>query len=226
MALDGFEGEFGTGRREAAVTSPPGAEQQAIPADQDQEETLHGLAGGPTRSRRLATSSTTSPMAGPSTRSRSITTHSTPRRLARWRRNVSRIARLRRLRLTASFTSLRVRPTPSRDTPSAARATCRTALRPRILRPSFRTGPKEPREVKRWRRGRRSTRSPRGMGEALDGDALAALGAARVDHGAASGGLHAHAKAVRLLAVSRRRLEGAFHGGVPLKSAKRGNPKL
>src|SRR5439155_179070 len=43
-------------------------------------------------------------------------------------------------------------------------------------------------------------------------DALAALGAARVDHRAATRRFHPRAKAVGLLAMSRRRLESALHG--------------
>src|SRR5207253_1232374 len=50
-----------------------------------------------------------------------------------------------------------------------------------------------------------------------DRDALAALGAARVDHRAACSRLHACAKAVGLLAVGRRRLESTFHFGGTLR---------
>src|SRR5690606_19594464 len=47
---------------------------------------------------------------------------------------------------------------------------------------------------------------------ALDGQALAALGAAGVQHGTAATGFHAHAKAVGTLAAGNGRLVGAFHG--------------
>ena len=74
----------------------------------------------------------------------------------------------------------------------------RSRSAPRTLREPRSTGPKEPRAPKRWRReypssGRSAASRP------LDGDALAALGAARIDDGAAAGRFHAHAKAVRLL---------------------------
>jgi hypothetical protein len=45
----------------------------------------------------------------------------------------------------------------------------------------------------------------------LDGDTLAALGAARIDDGAAAGRFHAHTKAVRLLSMGVRWLESALH---------------
>lgn len=51
-------------------------------------------------------------------------------------------------------------------------------------------------------------REPRSV---LDGQALAALGAARIDDGAATTGFHANAKAVGALAASDGRLVGTFH---------------
>lgn len=47
---------------------------------------------------------------------------------------------------------------------------------------------------------------------ALDGQALAAFGAASVQHGTAGAGFHAQAKAMGTLAAGNGRLVGAFHG--------------
>ena len=47
---------------------------------------------------------------------------------------------------------------------------------------------------------------------ALDGQALAALGAACVDHGAAAAGLHADEETVGARAADFGRLVSAFHG--------------
>lgn len=48
----------------------------------------------------------------------------------------------------------------------------------------------------------------------LDGEASAAFGSARVNHGAATGGLHAHQKTMGLLATGYGGLVGTFHGGI------------
>ncbi|CAM2195069.1 conserved protein of unknown function [Paraburkholderia kururiensis] len=63
--------------------------------------------------------------------------------------------------------------------------------------------------VSRWRecRNRRAIRSQR----ALDGEALAALRAAGVDHFAAARGLHANAEAMGALTARHGRLESTFH---------------
>ena len=49
----------------------------------------------------------------------------------------------------------------------------------------------------------------------LDSQALAALGATRVDHGAATTGLHADQEAVGTGATNFGRLVSAFHYGIP-----------
>ena len=56
--------------------------------------------------------------------------------------------------------------------------------------------------------------------EALDGEAFAALGAACVDHGTTTTGLHTDEEAVCAGAANLGRLVGAFHGGRLLKSGK------
>jgi hypothetical protein len=53
-------------------------------------------------------------------------------------------------------------------------------------------------------------------GVGLDSQTLAALGAACVDHGAATTGLHAHEKAMRTRAADLGRLIGTFHDGKSL----------
>ena len=50
----------------------------------------------------------------------------------------------------------------------------------------------------------------------LDGEARAALGAARTDNRTAGPRFHAHAESMRFLAPRSRRLIGAFHGGCPV----------
>ena len=50
----------------------------------------------------------------------------------------------------------------------------------------------------------------------LDGEARAALGAARTDYRTTGPRFHAHAESVRFLASRRRRLIGAFHGRCPV----------
>jgi hypothetical protein len=50
--------------------------------------------------------------------------------------------------------------------------------------------------------------------QASNRDALAALGAARVDDSPASGRLHPDSEAMRSLAAGGGRLESAFHGGL------------
>src|SRR5687767_3411526 len=70
--------------------------------------------------------------------------------------------------------------------------------------------PKAPCVVNRCRREKPSTRAPRGM-SSLDGDALAALRATRVDHRAAAGRLHPDAEAVRFFPMGDGGLESALH---------------
>src|ERR1700675_2153436 len=115
---------------------------------------------------------------------------------------MSRTSLLTRFRSTDRGTRRRVRARPSREAAVRAGRTCSTAKRPRSLRGPRSTAPNDPRAAKRWRREYPSLRAFRGIGvpvDSDDGDALAALGAARVDDGAAAGRLHAHAKAMRLL---------------------------
>ena len=50
--------------------------------------------------------------------------------------------------------------------------------------------------------------------KALDGQTLAALGAASVDHGAATTGFHANAETMGTFATGDGRLVGTFHDGL------------
>jgi len=78
------------------------------------------------------------------------------------------------------------------------------------LRELRRTAPNEPCTLNRWRREKPPARAARGID--LDRDALAALRATRVDHGAPAGRLHPHTESVRFLSMGDRGLERAFHG--------------
>src|SRR5690242_2349327 len=112
---------------------------------------------------------------------------------------------------------------PRREAPWRPWPACTTASSPRALRPLRSSAPNEPRASKRWRRENPCAGALGATRESLDGDALAALGAARVDDGAAAGRLHAHAKAVRLLPVRGGRLESALHGSRFVCAGKAGN---
>src|SRR5258705_6387246 len=114
----------------------------------------------------------------------------------------------------------RVSAMPSLDTAPRPSATLSTIVEPRTLRGERSAGPKDPRAVKRWRLEKPSRAGLRAIAMLGDSDALAALGTARIDDRAAAGRLHAHAKAVRLLAVSIGRLESALHWTVVLRIGK------
>src|SRR6185503_10524404 len=179
-------------------------------------------------SKRPRSSSRSAGAAAASNGLRSATTQSMPRIFTSWRRKASRTSLFRKFLCEDSGVMRRVSAMPSLEAGPRPSAILSTIVVPRSLRGERSAGPKDPRAVKRWRLEKPSRAGLRAIAMLGDSDALAAFGAARIDDRAATGRLHAHAKAVRLLAVSIGRLESALHGVGVLRIGKctRGNLRM